>query len=1431
VRTAPLRRLASHAAALTLLAVLAQAPTPASAAPPPFLTRICDGGHAGGQCFSPFAIATSPATGDVYVLDGNRIDEFTVWGQFVRAWGGGVANGGATGMGTLTPGSTTVSGVMTASKAFVEGMAIEGAGIAPGTTIQSVGEGGTMFLSSPATAAASGEPTALTSPEAPANVPTNELQRLSVTATGGSFELRFRSPEPDISTATTTPIPYNATAAQVQGALEALANIGAGNVAVTSPNPGGGAGVPGGPYTIEFKGSRYADTNVGNLEALSSTPPLSGGGAAVAEVRNGAGAPEVCTGLDCREGVAGNGPGEIASTSPKGMTIDSQGDLYVYESVGCEGCSNLRTSNRVQKFDPEGHFLLMFGGGVDEGPHQPGNLCTAQYIAEGDSCGGGKPGSGNGEFGVGSFFGNDPSGNFIAAGPGDVIYVGGLERVQEFEANGTFKGLLPDPGKVLEGQDVQSLAVDPLSGNLYLTFFRAGEGPSATKEGIRKLSPAGSLLATLAVKEPRALAGDGAANLYVADGQNGLAAEKVELRKFSPSGTEAGDFTFSGPFGRTSFSSPPSLATNSACGIAGADLYVGSVAGPESYVNAYGPPPDPTLCPPPAVPPTISAQYATSVGGHEATLKAKINPHFWPDAHYYVQYGTGKCSEGGCTSEQPQSPGSKLTSQTINDPLEASTFLQGLQPNTTYHYRFVAESGGGGPVQGLSGEEAEGTFTTFPPALPPKADCPNQALRTSFAAKAPDCRAYEMVSPLDKNGGDAGIGKWKGFGHFLSSTDGDRFTFSSTTAFAEPEASPLINQYLSQRGEGGWSTRSINPPRSNPAFYPAGAPSQFMAFSPDLCQAWFMQDTPLQLAEGAPTNAPNLYRRDECAKGPYELLSTVEADVLPDSFETPYYPNALGSSADGTHTVFRANAKLTSNGCVSPGVTTNFQTYETNPEGGPLRLISVLPPQGSSQKASCRNTSLGNFTGEIVDFHQSSVYHAVSPDGSRVFFEATSGNFTGGATGTPGSGPEGLYLRLNATEAPSKVVAGKCTEADKGCTVAISEAKDAFFWGADPEGNRALYSTGKELREFDVQAEESHPIAGEVLGVAGFGEDLSRVYFASEEALSGSQQNSAGLKAHAGQANLYLYERGAGFTFVGPLAADDTVIGFSTNGFGPVSPIAHSPYLRSARVSPDGLHLAFTSTARASGYDNADANFEEPDAEAYLYDASPGEAGQLHCVSCNPSGSRPVGRRVETHWPGAEELPAAAEIPGWPDQFRPSDLLSADGNRLFFQSYDALVPADTNGRRDVYEWERASGQAQCEEDGAQLYVPSAAGCLSLISSGQSAQDSELIDVSQGGRDVFFATNSSLLPGDPGLLDVYDAREGGGFPEAPAPAPSCEGEACQSAPEAPNDPTPGSSSFQGAGNVSEAPARKAKHKKHAKKNKKHAKHKRKANSGR
>jgi hypothetical protein len=154
-------------------------------------------------------------------------------------------------------------------------------------------------------------------------------------------------------------------------------------------------------------------------------------------------------------------------------------------------------------------------------------------------------------------------------------------------------------------------------------------------------------------------------------------------------------------------------------------------------------------------------------------------------------------------------------------------------------------------------------------------------------------------------------------------------------------------------------------------------------------------------------------------------------------------------------------------------------------------------------------------------------------------------------------------------------------------------------------------------------------------------------------------------------------------------------------------------------------------------------------------------------------------------------------------------VISDDGTRVFFNSFDALVAEDTNGMQDVYEWEE-QGTGGCQK---------ADGCISLISSGESPKDSEFIDSSPTGRDVFFTTAGSLLPQDPGLIDVYDAREGGGFPQPVAPA-ACEGEACQSPPSPPNPSTPASSSYNGPANVI-APAHKKRH--HKKKHRKHKKH--------
>jgi hypothetical protein len=102
-----------------------------------------------------------------------------------------------------------------------------------------------------------------------------------------------------------------------------------------------------------------------------------------------------------------------------------------------------------------------------------------------------------------------------------------------------------------------------------------------------------------------------------------------------------------------------------------------------------------------------------------------------------------------------------------------------------------------------------------------------------------------------------------------------------------------------------------------------------------------------------------------------------------------------------------------------------------------------------------------------------------------------------------------------------------------------------------------------------------------------------------------------------------------------------------------------------------------------------------------------------------------------------------------------------------------------------------------------------AGCVSLISSGNSHNESAFLDASETGSDVFFLTTAKLAPQDTDTaFDVYDAHEC--TPASPCITtsseslpPVCESEAaCRAAPT----PQPGiygpaaSSLFTGEGNT-------------------------------
>ena len=99
--------------------------------------------------------------------------------------------------------------------------------------------------------------------------PSEAAQTLSIggSPTGGTFTLTTASPLP---VATTGPIPYNASAAQVESALTAI--VGAGNVSVTGGSAFGGPVLPDGPLSIIFTGL-YSGVAV---PALTSTNSLTG---------------------------------------------------------------------------------------------------------------------------------------------------------------------------------------------------------------------------------------------------------------------------------------------------------------------------------------------------------------------------------------------------------------------------------------------------------------------------------------------------------------------------------------------------------------------------------------------------------------------------------------------------------------------------------------------------------------------------------------------------------------------------------------------------------------------------------------------------------------------------------------------------------------------------------------------------------------------------------------------------------------------------------------------------------------------------------------------------------------------------------------------------------------------------------------------------
>jgi hypothetical protein len=549
-----------------------------------------------------------------------------------------------------------------------------------------------------------------------------------------------------------------------------------------------------------------------------------------------------------------------------------------------------------------------------------------------------------------------------------------------------------------------------------------------------------------------------------------------------------------------------------------------------------------------------------------------------------------------------------------------------------------------------------------------------------FAGPSPllDGRAWEMVSPVDKNGGQIqGFGGSLYGGVLQAASSGGALTYSSTYSFgADAQGAPAASQYIGRRGGGGWLTENISVAGAAGEYgdEPDGVPYQL--FSADLGRGLLLNGRACEVGESCPVGYS---LRD----GAGALTPSPEAPDLRFAGATP----DLGKVALSTCAALTSNAieAPASEGCDE--AVPNLYVWS----GGGITLVNLLP-------AAVQGTPGAKLASQA---------RAISGDGSRVFW-TLDGN---------------LYLR------------------EGGTTKQVDQAigGGGVFETASATGAVAFLTKEGHLYRYEAAAGTLTDLtpAGGTEGVLGASEDGAYLYYLS----------SAGL----------FLRHGASSTKIAA-AAD---------------PSSYPAATGTARVTPDGAHLAFLSKAGLTGYDNRDAS-GQPQSEVFLYDAL---AANLICASCNPTGERPLGPSTIS---GASRNGKAADATYL---YKPRNL-SDDGRRLFFDSADALSLHDSGPapakRVDVYEWE-APGTGSCGRSG---------GCLGLVSQGRNGVGSTFVDASASGSDVFFLTADALVGADVGsAADLYDAREGGGFPEPIRPI-ECVGDACQSLPSEPDDPRPG-----------------------------------------
>jgi hypothetical protein len=494
-----------------------------------------------------------------------------------------------------------------------------------------------------------------------------------------------------------------------------------------------------------------------------------------------------------------------------------------------------------------------------------------------------------------------------------------------------------------------------------------------------------------------------------------------------------------------------------------------------------------------------------------------------------------------------------------------------------------------------------------------------------------DSRAWELVSPLEKSGGEVA---WpgEGDGALQAAAQGGAIAYSSLASFGDAQGAGPISQYLARRSPSGYSTENLTPPQLS-GTYSSGA---YQLFSADLSRAiltngWSCRDGSGEcaaenppLGAGAPPGYRNLYLRQGSTYTP--LITAANAPPLP-AGPADFALSLQGATPDLTHVVISLDSGL----------------YEWS--AGTLTLIDAAPDAALAAPAG-----------------------AISADGARVYFtkggdlylregsstasldEPLGGGGTFETASTDGSiaflsKDEHLYRysAVGATLAdltPAGEVAGVLGAAADGAYLYYLSASGLEMWH---QGTVTPVAAGADPANYPPAT-----------GTARVTPDGTRLAFLSQASLTGYP--------NAGKAEVFLYEASSQhLTCASCNPKGNTPLGAASipaaGAFG-TGPKAYKP----RALAANGRRLFFDSTDRLL------ANDTDGRSDVYEWEAQ-GEGSCAKAAGC--LGLVSSGRAGEARFADA----------------------SADSTDVYFTTEASLVGADT-GSVDLYDGRAGGGFAE-----------------------------------------------------------------------------------------------------------------------------------------